>query len=192
VAGDMFEAVPKADAYSLKMILTIGTTQSASRPCPTSGRRRLDRHGSSLSSTSCPNLTCRIFPSCSIFTWCAGVPVKKGPKPNIHPSLSERGWGRPAPITQPIARARLASDWLASLLPGESRTHWIAMTGFPSCYISSPSPGFILTRRPGLPRGFGTCCLRFTSGVATTHAAIPSASEALAPYSQGHRQAKFW
>src|ERR1700730_10673993 len=26
----------------------------------------------------------------------------------------------------------------------------------------------------GLPRGFGTCCLRFTSGVATTHARLAS------------------
>ena len=36
----MFEDVPRAEAYSLKMIFTIGMTPSASRSCPTSGRRR--------------------------------------------------------------------------------------------------------------------------------------------------------
>jgi gamma-glutamyltranspeptidase len=30
----------------------------------------------------------------------------------------------------------------------------------------------------GLPRGFSTCCLRFTSGVATTHARLASGGQA--------------
>src|ERR1700674_3082791 len=36
------------------------------------------------------------------------------------------------------------------------------------------SEGFSVMEISGLPRGFSTCCLRFTSGVATTHAKLAS------------------
>jgi hypothetical protein len=42
------------------------------------------------------------------------------------------------------------------------------------CPCSRDSKGFSVISISGLPRGFSTCCLRFTSGVATTHARLAS------------------
>ena len=36
------------------------------------------------------------------------------------------------------------------------------------------SKGFSVMFISGLPRGFSTCCLRFTNGVATVHAKLAS------------------
>src|SRR5262245_48353950 len=40
------------------------------------------------------------------------------------------------------------------------------------CPCQQEGKGFSVTSISGLPRGFSTCCLRFTSGVATTHARL--------------------
>src|SRR5262245_37354851 len=42
------------------------------------------------------------------------------------------------------------------------------------CPCQQEGKGFSVTSISGLPRGFSTCCLRFTSGVATTHARLAS------------------
>ena len=46
------------------------------------------------------------------------------------------------------------------------------------CPRSLQSEGFSVMEISGLPRGFSTCCLRFTSGVATTHARLASGGRA--------------
>src|SRR5215472_16386779 len=46
------------------------------------------------------------------------------------------------------------------------------------CPRSLHSEGFSVMEISGLPRGFSTCCLRFTSGVATTHARLASGGQA--------------
>jgi hypothetical protein len=46
------------------------------------------------------------------------------------------------------------------------------------CPRSLHSEGFSVMEISGLPRGFSTCCLRFTSGVATTHARLASSRRA--------------
>ena len=46
------------------------------------------------------------------------------------------------------------------------------------CPRSLHSEDFSVMEISGLPRGFSTCCLRFTSGVATTHARLASGGRA--------------
>ena len=65
VAGDMFEAVPKADAYSLKMILHDCNDAECIKIPSNIRKAAAGPTRASLSSTSCPSITCLIFPSCS-------------------------------------------------------------------------------------------------------------------------------
>ena len=50
-------------------------------------------------------------------------------------------------------------------------SHWRSRRCCP-CFTNSK--GFSVVIISGLPRGFSTCCLRFTRGVATTHARLAS------------------
>jgi len=60
-----------------------------------------------------------------------------------------------------------------STTPAESTLprHWRSRRCCPCCRNSK---GFSVTFISGLPRGFGTCCLRFTNGVATINARLAS------------------
>jgi hypothetical protein len=106
---------------------------------------------------------------------CAIVASSVAPaQPSERACLLSRGRERDLPGSQAIRPVPLPRSRTPGRI-GDALPHYGFADAAPR---SLQSEGFSVMEISGLPRGFSTCCLRFTSGVATTHARLASGGQA--------------